>query len=90
VPINHAMQSYRETRGVLAVVYFLLVSALVYFGMVTLNQPQSAPATTGASVVPFASSHPPTPSPTPLSAPSAVTTSTMTPSAVTPTAAFPP
>jgi hypothetical protein len=38
-PIEQAMDNYRETRTILLVVYAVLVIALGYFGVVTLNQP---------------------------------------------------
>ncbi|PIT00319.1 hypothetical protein TSA1_05725 [Bradyrhizobium nitroreducens] len=52
-PIEQAMKNYRETRGVLLVVYALLIAALVAFGVHTLNDvtpSPSKPTATGETI----------------------------------------
>jgi hypothetical protein len=68
-PIQQAMRNYRETRGTLAVVYFSLVVALIYFGCVAAKQPPAAspsatpPAAAPPPVPPVAPPAPPAPPP---------------------------
>ncbi|MBR0900790.1 hypothetical protein JQ616_38045 [Bradyrhizobium tropiciagri] len=44
-PIEQAMKNYRETRGVLLVVYALLIAALVASGVYTLSDVTPSPTT---------------------------------------------
>lgn len=48
-PIEQAMKTYRETRGVLLVVYVLLIAALVAFGIHSLSEVTPSPANSSAS-----------------------------------------
>ena len=43
-PIRQAVASYRETRGVLLIVYVVLVGVLISVGVYTLGTPLSAPS----------------------------------------------
>ncbi|MGY4253617.1 heme/copper-type cytochrome/quinol oxidase subunit 2 [Bradyrhizobium sp. USDA 4516] len=51
-PIEQAMKNYRETRGVLLVVYAVLVIALVVAGVHTLYDATPPPSSPAAGVAP--------------------------------------
>ncbi|WP_024921551.1 MULTISPECIES: hypothetical protein [unclassified Afipia] len=59
-PIEQAMKNYRETRGVLLVVYAVLVIALIAAGVHTLCDAAPAPSSPAVSVAP---GQPPVPPP---------------------------
>ncbi len=60
-PIEQAMKNYRETRGVLLVVYAVLVIALVAAGMHTLSDAAPSPSSPAAGVAPSPAPVPPPP-----------------------------
>ncbi|MET4312696.1 hypothetical protein [Bradyrhizobium sp. RT4b] len=60
-PIEQAMKNYRETRGVLLVVYGLLIGALVAAGVHTLHDVTPSPSSPAAGVAPRPALVPPPP-----------------------------